>query len=452
MNILEQNYYSRWLKNDELINSRGIKSIGKTDTIESTGLPIGNIEDKIIVDSNIDNTILIGSTGSGKTQSVILPMLYQSAISGESLIVNDFKGELYKETANLFEKEGYDVICINLSNPNLGNCWNPFDLPIKKYSSNRDEANKLIESIFDYLTLETNKSADPFWSNSAAQYLTGITKSLLDKKIDVSKINLKTLSKFSTEYNTPEVIDYIEEIDKTSTAYQNIASTYLAPLETKASIMSVVNQKISIYTGKENLLSLISKSDFDILNIRNNKTIIYFTYDVSSLEQKTLYNIFLEQAIYVLNNDNNKKPFNFLLDEFDFNNLPIKNLCDIVDKSRSHYVRFLFCISNFDRLKQIYGLENIELLKYQCANILYLISNESNTLKFISDICGKKNEAEYLVSPEALRRMPIWNCIFIKSRLMPYFGTMIPFYKMGINIDKKEYQMNSLSDVGSLEL
>lgn len=435
MNNLEQNYYSHWLTTDELLSDSKLKTVGTEDlqNLDTTGVPVGSIGDKIIVDRSLDTTILIGSTGSGKTQSVALPMLYQSLLSKESMIVTDFGSELYNMTAGSFIDNGFNVVKIDLTNPLYSDAFNPFDLVKKIYDEGKkDDAAKLVEKIVSYLIITPNSLGDPFWENTSSQYLTGIILSLLEKGVDAKKINFKSLSKFTNLYNDEATIDYISSIDKESVAYQNIAATHLAPPETKASIMSVLNQKMAIINSKETLVSKLSKSDFDITKIRDSKTIVYFNFDSSNENECALFNIFFEEIYYVLNNDLAKKPINIIIDSFESNIKPIYNLNSKIENIRSRYARLVFFIKGFDKLSSIYGEANVDELKYGCSKILYLLSNEYNTLEFISNFCGKKDSEFNLVSPEALRRMPVWSSLLIKSRLMPYYNRLLPFYTTGL--------------------
>ena len=86
----------------------------------------------------------------------------------------------------------------------------------------------------------------------------------------------------------------MESIDKHSVAFQNVAATHLAPPETKASIMSVLNQKIGMLSSKVNLVSMLSESSFDIEKIRDEKTIIYFIGDnIMKAKIVSVYNLIL---------------------------------------------------------------------------------------------------------------------------------------------------------------
>ena len=440
MNNLDKNYYSHWLSTEDLLSSDShIKTIGKADLerLDTNGIPVGSLGENLIMDKSIDSTLLIASTGSGKTQTVFLPLLYQSLISGESAIITDIKGEMYENTAGSFIDAGFNVINIDLIKPNLSDSFNPFTLVKQLYEqNNKDEAIKLVDSIVNYLISDNRKDSDPFWENTASQYLTGVIFSFLDNKVEDNKINFKSLSKFSNEYNSETIIDYLESIDKSSIAYQNISATFLAPPETKASIMSVLNQKMSKINNKEKLVSKLSKSDFDINKIRDSKTIIYFNLDNTDDVQSAIFNIFMEEVYYVLNNDSARKPINIIIDDFDENEKPIKNLTSKINTIRGRYTRLVFSIKGFDKLVSSYGQKQVESLKYTCNKILYLISNEYNTLQTLSEYCGKKDENYYLVSPEALRRMPQWSSLLIKSRLMPYYSNLIPFYKTGLEFKK----------------
>ena len=453
MNNLEQNYYSTWLTTDKLLENNFISVIDNNTEINTIGLPIGSINDKIIVDNNIDNTLVIGGSGSGKVQSVVMPMLEQAIRCGESLIVTDSDNSLYLSTSKKFQDNGYNIINLNLKKLSVSNNWNPFYLINKLYNeNNKDDAYRLLNNNLKYLLDEVKPNSDPFWANTASQYLTGIIISLIDKKVDINKINFNTLTKFTTEYTNEDVAEYLDNLDRKSVAYKNIAPTVLAPFDTKGSIMSVLNQKLTEIIGREDLVSRLSYNDFDITNIRKEKTIIYLTYDCTNSIDCSLSNILIEQILYVLNNDNIKKPYVLLLDEFDYNQRPIVDLNNKLDRLRRVYGQTVLFIKGFELINRIYGKEEVEILKYQVNNMLYLVSNELDTLRFLSEFCGRKNSTEYLVSPEALRRMPMWSSLYIKSRIMPFYSNLIPFYKMNIELIQNEYQVNEIKKVDLIDL
>ena len=425
-----KNYYSRWLTTEELLNNgNGINIYSNSDDITSSGLPVGSIDNKYIVDTTISHNLIIGANGSGKTQSVVLPMLYMSCKANESVIVKDIKGELYKQTASLFKNNGYEVIAIDFNEPNKGNSWNPLSLPTYLYKNGKkDDASDIVDC-FTKSMMTYEKGSDPFWSNTSSAYASGLLLSLMELANE-EEVNLYNLSKLTT-ISDEELLDaYISKIDRNSVIFNNIASTYLAPSETKTSILSVLNQKLSLYTNKQELTNMLSSTDFDFNNLKDKKVIVYLITSPEVEQNDTLINTFISQACYLLNN--NKKVFNIILDEFDSSVNQIPNINNLLSNARSNYVRFTLLINGLMKLNKVYGRETVESLKLSCQNILYLLSNEIETLNYVSQLCGTTDNNKSLVSVEALKRIPVWNCIFIKQRYMPYATTVLPFYKLPI--------------------
>lgn len=117
------------------------------------------------VDDGSYHSLIIGSTGSGKTQSMVLPLVKILAKHGESMIITDPKGEIYEQTANMLKSKGYNVILLNFRDPQKGNAWNPLALPYSLYhEGNKDKANELLDDLaMNILYDEKAQNQDPFW-------------------------------------------------------------------------------------------------------------------------------------------------------------------------------------------------------------------------------------------------------------------------------------------------
>ena len=85
------------------------------------------------VDNADHHTLIIGTTGSGKSFSFILPMLCLLAMTGESGLCVDIKGELSQATAELFKSKGYRVYFLDFIEPQNSDCWNPLYLGSHEY-------------------------------------------------------------------------------------------------------------------------------------------------------------------------------------------------------------------------------------------------------------------------------------------------------------------------------
>jgi type IV secretion system protein VirD4 len=81
------------------------------------------------------HTLVIGTTGSGKTEGYINPsiQILSACASKPSLVISDPKGELYNKNARKLKEEGYDIKVFDLRNPYSSTRWNPMDNAYEAY-------------------------------------------------------------------------------------------------------------------------------------------------------------------------------------------------------------------------------------------------------------------------------------------------------------------------------
>ena len=81
------------------------------------------------------HTLVIGTTGSGKTTMLVDPTIQMLAQCGSkpSMVMSDPKGELFAHNAQYLRNNGYDVQCINLREPNQSSRVNPIEPAYEKY-------------------------------------------------------------------------------------------------------------------------------------------------------------------------------------------------------------------------------------------------------------------------------------------------------------------------------
>lgn len=81
------------------------------------------------------HTLIIGTTGTGKTTMIIDPAIriYGHSQEKPSMVIADPKGELYAKHAKALMEEGYDVKIYDLDNPYSSSRWNPMDRPFEMY-------------------------------------------------------------------------------------------------------------------------------------------------------------------------------------------------------------------------------------------------------------------------------------------------------------------------------
>ncbi len=439
--------YSRWAKEKEMKRELKMVLPGAENSLYG-GIPLINNGKEIWVDDGEYHNLIIGSTGSGKTQMTVQPMVKCLAKSNQSMIITDPKGEIYENNANELRERGYKIVLLNFRDPQKGNCWNPLALPYSLYKSgNSDKANELLDDLaMNILYDEKSQNSDPFWEKTSADYFAGLALALFDdakeEEINLNTINLMTTAGEEKFRNSTYMKQYFSFKDQASPAYVNVSSTLLAPSDTKGSILSVFKQKIKLFSSRENLSEMLSHSDFDMKDIGREKTAVFIVVQDEKKTYHSLVTIFIKQVyetlIDVAQESGGKLPFrtNFILDEF-ANMPPLKDVTTMVTAARSRAIRFSFIIQNFAQLYQVYGKENGETIKGNCGNIVYLISSELAALEELSKMCGEEKSKEKdktastpLVTVSDLQRLPQNTMVLLRIRMMPFKTKLTPNWKM----------------------
>ena len=451
--------YARWSSNEEMM--KYVKGVNLETGVKASGLPIMYDDNYLYIDDRSAHSLVIGSTGCGKTQSVTLPMIKLAMMAGENIVVNDVKGEIYKLTADKLSKEGYKVLVVDFDSPNYGNFWNPLDLPYRLYKSgDKDRSLELIEDLGYYIFTDKQESGDPFWVNSTIDYFTGLTLYLFEHGKE-EEINLNSIYAISTDgVDKKSGISYfdllINSLDKKSNIYYSLQGTLLAPNETRGSIISVFNQKIKKYITRESLCEMMSKSDFDICSIGNEKTALFI---VSG--KTTFSNSFIPLLISQIFNSIDicgKKEIlnNVFLYEFE-HLLPIKNFSKIINYMRGLRVRLTVFIKSFIDLVSTYGEENAEIIKMCFGNVLYLLANDLMTLEEISKLCGNEmvdGKVEPLITVEELKIFNNFEAIALIPRMMPFKTKLLPDYQIdyGYEVIKAEIPNREKMDINVFDI
>lgn len=77
--------------------------------------------------------MIVATTRAGKSYSIISIMIDLLRMNGESMVINDPKGELRDTQVQKLIDDGYDVYFLDFIEPERGDCWNPLGIAIQKY-------------------------------------------------------------------------------------------------------------------------------------------------------------------------------------------------------------------------------------------------------------------------------------------------------------------------------
>lgn len=454
--------YSKLMDDKEMKSDYGIKKIRlKDEDYEAGGIPfINDGEYAWVDDSGQPHSLIMGASGSGKTQCMMFPLLKILARHGESVIVTDPKGELYEECGKMLQEKGYRIILLNFRDPKEGAAWNPFSYPYRIYKEgNVDKANELLQDLASNILIDPNNKAEPFWEQTASNFFTGLSLGLFDdaieEEININSINMMAEVGEDRIGSSNYIKEYFKSKGELSPAYIAAASCINAPNETRGGIMSTFRTKTRIFSSQVGLSEMLSYSDFDIRDIGKEKTAVFLKVHDEKTTYHALATIFVKQAYEALISvaqtcPGLKLPYrtNFILDEFA--NMPaLKDVGTMITASRSRNIRFSFAIQNFSQLNQVYGKEVAETIKGNCGNFVYIMSTELAALEEISKLLGDKKPEQKkdkpaepirpLFSVSDLQALKENEVIFNRFRSMPFKTKLTPNWK--IDWGKKYEQM-----------
>lgn len=439
--------YSRWAKDKEIKEELERVEL-KQKNAKVAGIPLIVKEDEMWVDNGEYHSLIIGATGSGKTQGIVFPQVHSLAKARESMIITDPKGEIYENTSMMLRDRGYQIVLLNFRDPQNGSAWNPMSLPYRLYKAgNHDKAVELLDDLaLNILYDESNKNADPFWEKTSADYFSGVALGLFEdakpEEININSISLATTTGEEKFGGSTYIKEYFGAKDPASAAAINASSTIMAPSETKGSILSVFKQKVKLFASRENLSEMLSYSDVDLESIGERPTAVFIVIQDEKKTYHSLVTILLKQIyetlITVAQKHGGKLPVrtNFILDEF-ANMPPMKDVTTMITAARSRKIRFTMIIQNFAQLDSVYGKEDAETIRGNCGNIIYLITTELKALEEISKMCGEvkskkddKTASTPLVTVSDLQRMQMYETVILRMRKQPFKTKLIANHKL----------------------
>jgi len=430
--------YSKFADNETI--KKGLTRIDKSLNVKASGIPYFYDEDSIYIDDKDSHTVVIGSTGSGKTQSTVLPQLRLSMLANESIVAIDEMGELYNALGSELKKRDYKTIVINFQDTKHSNNFNPLLVPYHLYKhDNQDVAIRMVERIGSIIYHEENRNSDPFWINSARNYFVGLVLYLFDNAKE-DEINFNSVYELSNQIElSGKGKDILASLPPTNPANINLASTILAPTETRGGILSVFRQALGLLTSRVQMSSLMSSSDFNLEELVDDKFALFIIGEPSKDNAKYMSTI-IDELYYVVNTKGpRRKRINTILDRFTELS-PIEDFHNILSRSRSLNIRFTILIDSISTLTLLYGKEETLLIYNNIATIIYLYSSDESSLKKISELAGMESENNPLVSVQELKTFKIFEALILKMREYPIKTKMIPDYQLPWNMSKKEIE------------
>lgn len=406
----------------------------KISNINDVGFPVyydKNIS-HVWFDKETPHYVYLGSSGSGKSVTCVIPMISFIANSKKtrSIFVTDPKGEIYHSTSKMLADKGYRVLTIDFRHPELSNHINILEPIICEYEkyikyqklvnnateekeklkyqnesiSSYAETNRLITSLASMITYDKSQGKDPFWNNSAKNLLEGLIGFFLeeykDGKISRKQITMTSIRKFQNstmeEKNAKKFKSYIEQKPYGTKSKDSLIPILSSSENTYKSITSVFSEKMAIFDDV-NVANVTNKSDFDFDILGKEKSAIFCIVPDEDKIYYTLVTIilglFYKELVKLANSNVNKKcpiEIDWICDEFS-NCPPLvePSIESIISVARSRGLRYHLFIQSLSQLDNVYGKEVAQII-LDNSGLAYLKTNTMDTAEAISKRLGKK--------------------------------------------------------------
>ncbi len=336
-------------------------------------------------------TLVIGSSGSGKSASIGNAFLHQ-------FIQKDFCGVLYdfkfptlaneiNTTLHLYEKDNrINFYIINLENPNLSHRCNPLspeNIPTVAH------AEEYARAIVNNLDTSTIKQRD-FFSNSAIAWLASLIWFFRSEHSDyctlphvINTILYKDYSHvISMLEANPQSADMVRSI---ATAIQNKAEKQIAGVIASLQIMvSKINSPEIVWA--------LTGADFDMnINDPANPKLLCLGSDPGMVDTfSPVISLIITVALKQMNKQGKHKSF-VLLDEAPTLYIPKFEM--IPATARSNKVASVYMAQDYAQMQDMYGRDKAEVIIANLSNQFYGKVSSVQTAKAVSEMIGREERS-----------------------------------------------------------
>ncbi|MDZ7606507.1 MAG: type IV secretory system conjugative DNA transfer family protein [Cyclobacteriaceae bacterium] len=333
-------------------------------------------------------TLLIGTPGSGKTFSVIIPFIKQHIAKGFSMLVYDFK---YPDLARvayhhykLTARKSHLFHVLNLNCPELSRRVNPLKATyITSLAAASETAEALIEAL---RKSDKAHGADQFFNQSAINFLAAIIYffsryqegkfSTLAHVLAFTNLSYETI--FDTLYREPEIHSLLSPFKSAfdRRAFEQLEGQigtlriHLSRLATKETFW--------IFSGDDFPLDISHPDHPAFLVIANDPA----TQSINS----ACYSVVLNRLIRLMNRQGNL-PSSIIIDEVP--TVYIHRIETLIATARSNKVSILLGLQELPQLRQQYGRETADTICSVTGNVLSGSARHTDTLTWLEKLFGK---------------------------------------------------------------
>jgi type IV secretion system protein VirD4 len=351
------------------------------------------------------HSLTVGATRSGKSRCIVLQSIAHTALAGESMIVNDPKGELAAYCTPYLKRLDYEVIALDFKNPLKSSRYNFLQPVIDAVS--RGENARAVDLVWDITSslVPADGKGERIWNDGQASVIAGAIMSVVFDNRDRSEFqNLTNVYHFilnmcRTEGNDMLINKYIKDIPDSHPAKGLFGIAQIAPSRTRGSFFTAALATLRLFTN-ENIYSQTVASDFVPADTGGRKRVIFIILPDEKITFYSLASLFVYQHYVALTEAADERGgrlkirVNFLLDEFgNFTEIPAFSNLLTVGGGRG--CRFNLFVQSISQIEHKYGREEAGTITDNCHCWIYLKTSNIETAAQIAKKLGRYTTSSY---------------------------------------------------------
>lgn len=363
----------------------GSLTLGKKGKITSpNGVELRLHKGNLVLNNPFRGIFVLGAAGSGKSESVAVPLLQQFTERRFSGVVYDFKfPTLAKDVESFLRAKGSDLrhFYLDFNNPLNSHRVNPLN-PL--YLPNTSYAREYAQAIISNLMKESIKKPD-FWTRSATDLLTACIWYLREEHPQIC--DLPHVFAMITS-NDEALLKTLQKNPQTAQMTISIFNAMERGADSQVSGVIGTLQGAIAQINTPELMYIFSGDDFS-LNVNDPSNPIVLTvgsYPTLTSTFAPLCSLVITVATKLMNQPD-KHPSFVLLDEAPTCFIP--NIEVLPNTGRSNKVATVLMCQDLAQLTDGYGKEKADVLFASCNNHFYGRVASSVTAEILSKQFGK---------------------------------------------------------------
>ena len=268
----------------------------------SAGLVISADHKNLYYDCTLPHWIIVGTSGAGKTQLIVIETIALCAAAGWNLLVTG-KEELVELTGDRVCELGYERVILSLKGYPGSSRYNPIDLVIEcAEAGRRDEAQGLARQIANDLIPIQGGESNPYFPQAARSLLMGVILAVAYSDAPRAAKNMASVHDVITRGTTGDgkdpsapLKDYIRSLGPDHPAF-GPCSDFLSDKGTTAqlNVLSTLKVAIAIF-GDEQIRRMTATSDVGTEKMIRGKSACYLHLPKPGDPYRVIFTCFVNQ-------------------------------------------------------------------------------------------------------------------------------------------------------------